>query len=89
MENNQVNMKNGIIFFAIFTCFFSCKHNNKLTDDSIIYIKKDSIMGERYDYESTSGGKQDAYIQKNGWTITRMYIHLILFLKAYIIGIGK
>ena len=37
--------------------------------DSIHYNKKDRAMNERYDYETTKGGKRDVYLEKNGWII--------------------
>ena len=67
-------MKSRIIFFIMFACCFACKHENKSNNDSIIYIKNDSGMNERYDYESTDGGKQDAYIEQNGWVIYKTSI---------------
>ena len=62
-------MKNGFIFCILFACCFSCRHGNKSNDDSINYIKNDSGMNEKYDYESTDGGKKDVYIEQNGWVI--------------------
>jgi hypothetical protein len=41
----------------------------KINSDSINNIKKDSIMNERYDYESTNGGKRSVYVEENGWLI--------------------
>jgi len=80
-------MKKGfIICIIIFTCCFSCGHKNKSTktaNDSIINIKNDSIMGERYDYESTDGGKKTVYIEQNGWVIRKSSIEGGAFYNMY------
>jgi len=68
-------MKNGFIFCILFACCFSCRHGNKSNDDSITYIKNDSGMNEKYDYESTDGGKKSVYIEQNGWVILKNMMH--------------
>jgi hypothetical protein len=32
-------------------------------------------MNEKYDYESTDGGKKSVYIEQNGWIIRKGMMH--------------